>query len=271
MRYSSSNQIARSTHLIILLMVLTLVGCASNRSPTSLSRSPSPAQSTVSPTPSPTQPIVDPTPTAAARSAAVKARELGLEYQDQGQYEEAIATFQKAVDLDPQNVTGFVILGWTQHLVEQDVAATQTLKQALAIDSKHVPALNALGIVYLVRGDLQAAIATHTLAAQLKPEDEIAYYNLSLAYHRLKQYDQAIENAKTAAQLEPENPHPWVALAIGQWGKGNSAAAQDAFREAINVDARYTDAGELSYLKQAGFSPEQIQVTQQILAEMPSI
>jgi tetratricopeptide (TPR) repeat protein len=249
-----------------------LVGCVNNRSPASLERSPRPVQSTVFLTPSPTRPLtVDPTPTAAARSAAAKARELGLEYQNQGRYEEAIATFQKAVSLDPQNLTGYVILGWTQHLAGQEVAATQALKQALAVDSKHVPALNALGIVYLVKGDLQAAIATHTLAAQLKPQNEIAYYNLSLAYHRLKQYDPAIENAKTATHLEPENPHPWVALAIGQWGKGNSVAAQAAFREAINLDARYTDPGELFDLKQAGFSPEQIQVTQQILAEMHSI
>jgi len=170
MRYSSGNLVARSPHLIILLMALTLVGCVNNRSPASLARSPNPSQSKFL-TPSPTRPAtVEPTPTAAARSAAAKARELGLEYQKQGQYEEAIAIFQKAVDLDPQNSTGFVILGWTQHLAEQEIAATQTLRQALAIDSKHVPALNALGIVYLVRGDLQAAIATHTLAAQLKPK-----------------------------------------------------------------------------------------------------
>jgi tetratricopeptide (TPR) repeat protein len=275
MRYSVGNPIARSPTLFILLTALMLVGCVSNRAPTSLtslSRSPSPAKSTVFLTPSPTRPLtVDPAPTAAARSAAAKARELGLEYQDQGRYEDAIATFQKSVSLDPQNVTGYVILGWTQHLVGQEIAATQTLKQALAIDPKHVPALNALGIVYLVQGDLQTAIATHTLAAQLKPKNEIAYYNLSLAYHRLKQYDQAIENAEIATHLEPENPHPWVALAIGQWGKGNPAAAQAAFREAINIDAGYTDAGELSYLKQAGFSLEQIQVTQKILAEMPPI
>jgi tetratricopeptide (TPR) repeat protein len=193
-----------------------------------------------------------------------------LEYQAQGRYKEAIATLQKAVSLDPENLTGYVILGWTEHLAEQDVAATQALKQALAMDSQHVPALNALGIVYLVRGDLQAAIETHILAAQLKPQNEIAYYNLSLAYHRLKQYDQAIENATIATQLEPENSHPWVALAIAQRGKGNLAAAQAAFQEAITIDAQYTDVGELSDLKQAGFSPEQIQVTQQLLAEMRS-
>jgi hypothetical protein len=37
------------------------------------------------------------------------------------------------------------------------------------------------------------------------------------------------------------------------------------------MDAGYTDAGELTYLEQAGFSPEQIQAAQQILAEMPSL
>ena len=48
----------------------------------------------------------------------------------------------------------------------------------------------------------------------LKPDNEIAFYNLSLALHQLEIYPLAITTANRAAKLEPNNPHPLVAAAI---------------------------------------------------------
>ena len=75
---------------------------------------------------------------------------------------------------------GRVNLGWTQHLAGQENAAAQSLLQAIYRDPSSVPAFNALGIVYLVSGKLNAASDCSHLEPQfLQPEDEIAYYNLS--------------------------------------------------------------------------------------------
>ena len=85
------------------------------------------------------------------------------------------------------------------------------LNRAIELDGEYIPALNALGIAYLVNGNIDAAIATHTQAKTLNPENEIAYYNLSLAYQRLPDVDAAIRHANRATELEPYNPHPWGA------------------------------------------------------------
>lgn len=202
-----------------------------------------------------------------AQSAA-EYRQQGLSLRDQERYPEAIAALQKSVELEPENLSGRVLLGWTEHKAGQQAAATTTLLEALQLNPFEVPTLNALGIVYLVDGKLGNAIATHAWAAMLKPTNEIAYYNLSLAFERIQQYDWAIAAAKEAAKLEPNNPHPPVAQAIAHWGNGERQQAQALFQQAIALDPRYTDAIFLTYLDEAGFSTDQIQQAQEVLASL---
>lgn len=197
---------------------------------------------------------------------ASKYRELGLLYQQQQRYPEAIATMKQSVELDPQNIIGRVNLGWTQHLAGQEVASADSLLQAAYRDPYSAPTFNALGIVYLVGGDLTSAVAAHSWAAMLKPDNEIAYYNLSLSCHRLKQYAFAAITANLAAQLEPTNPHPFVALAIAHWDGGEKNLSTKAYRSALNLDSRYSDRAFLGHLKKAGFSQSQIQTAEQVLS-----
>lgn len=203
--------------------------------------------------------------TKAWAQSAVEYRELGLRYREQGRFDEAIASLEQATALEPDNPTGLVMLGWTLHLAEQEQAAAAVLQQALAVEPAHVPALNALGIVYLVNDDLLAAAITHAWAAWLAPDNEIAYYNLSLALQGMGQAEWAIAAAQRAVQLEPDNPHPQVALAIAHWSNEDLAAAQQAYQQAIELDGRYRSDAHLPRLKRAGFSPKQIELSTVVL------
>ncbi len=198
--------------------------------------------------------------------AADEYRQLGLSYRKQERFDEAIAALQQSVSLDPKNIDGRIILGWTQHLAKKDNAAATSLWEAIYRSPTSLQAFNAIGIVYLVRGDLPQSVILHSWAAMLKTDNEIAHYNLSLAYQRLKQYDLAIAYAQKAIELEPNNPHPFVALAITQWTSGDRVGAKKIFRDAIGVDARYRNPDFLNFLNEAGFSNDQIQTAKQVLA-----
>ncbi len=202
----------------------------------------------------------------ADQRAADEYRQLGLSYRKQERFDDAIAALQQSVKLDPQNIDGRIILGWTQHLAKKHDAAATSLWEAIYRSPTSLQAFNAIGIVYLVRGDLPQSVVLHSWAALLKTDNEIAHYNLSLAYQRLKQYDLAIAYAQKAIELEPSNPHPFVALAIAQWTSGDQTGAKKTFRDAIGVDARYRSADFLNFLNEAGFSNEQIQIAKQVLA-----
>jgi len=200
------------------------------------------------------------------KRAADEYRQTGLAYRQQERFDEAIAALQKSVALDPKNLDGRIILGWTQHLAKKDDEAATSLWEAIYLSPTSLQAFNAIGIVYLVRGDLPQSVVLHSWAAILKTDNEIAHYNLSLAYQRLKQYDLAIAYAQKAIELEPNNPHPFVASAIAQWTSGDQTRAKRTFREAIGVDARYRNAEFLNFLNEAGFNSDQIQTAKQVLA-----
>lgn len=202
-------------------------------------------------------------------ASAGEYRQLGLRYRQQGQLTEAIAALEQASQLEPNNSAGLVTLGWTLHLADRDRDAAAVLQQALQIEPAHVPALNALGIVYLVNDDLVAAALTHGWAALLAPDNEIAYYNLSLALQGMEQYDWAIATAQKAVALESDNPHPLVALAIAHWSNNQPEQAEQVYQQAIGLDRRYSSRAHLLGLEQAGFSPEQIELSETVLQAMP--
>ncbi len=202
----------------------------------------------------------------ADKRAAEEYRQMGLAYRRQERFDQAIEALQKSVALDPNNLDGRIILGWTQHLSKKYDDAAMSLWEAIYLSPTSLQAFNAIGIVYLVRGDLPQSVVLHSWAALLKADNEIAHYNLSLAYQRLQQYDLAIAYAQKAIELEPNNPHPFVANAIAQWTSGDQARAKKTFREAIGVDARYRNPEFLNFLNEAGFSNDQIQIAKQVLA-----
>jgi predicted Zn-dependent protease len=93
-------------------------------------------------------------PRAVGSTTAEEYRIQGLTSRQQEKYPEAIAALQKAVDLEPKNISGRVILGWTQHRAGQEEAATQTLTENFYRQPFDVPNLNALGIVHLSQGKI---------------------------------------------------------------------------------------------------------------------
>jgi tetratricopeptide (TPR) repeat protein len=203
-------------------------------------------------------------PSVSAAKTASDYRQLGLLYRQQEQYPKAIQAMEKSVELEPENIMGRVNLGWTLHLAGKQEEAAKALWQVISRKPLFVPAYNALGIVYLVDGNLPATVFVHTWAAILEPNDEVAYYNLSLALHRLQVYSLAILTANRAAVLEPNNPHPLVAAAIAYWDGGDKRTAKKVYQKAINLDSRYNSQACFSNLKQAAFSSAQIQTVDKI-------
>jgi Flp pilus assembly protein TadD len=150
-------------------------------------------------------------PALAASAAAY--RQQGIARRNQGDLPGAIAALQQAVQLEPENLAGRLSLGWTLHLAQEEEEAAEVLEETIWLDPFHPQTFNDLGIIYLVNNDLAAAVLTHNWAVLLQPDNKIAHYNISLAYHRLGYYDWAIAYAETATELKPGNPHPWMTRA----------------------------------------------------------
>lgn len=143
----------------------------------------------------------------------------GKEAMNAKNYDVAVESFQKGVEMDPnQNVI------WA-NLADayMGIAGTKTGADQQAAYDKALEAF-------------QKAIA-------LKPDDPAYHNNYALALARAKKFDEAQAELNKAAQLDPPNAGRYYynlgALLVNS---GQSAAAEGAFQKAIEANPNYADA-----------------------------
>jgi len=108
-----------------------------------------------------------------------------------GRQEDAIRFFNKAVDLDPDNLMAHFYLGWIYEMQGRADEGIAEFKKALAINPNHGGVYNRLAGIYLAKGMLDEAIEAYQKVIALNPYSETAYYGLGIAYHRKDKFAEA--------------------------------------------------------------------------------
>lgn len=104
----------------------------------------------------------------------------------------------------------------------------ELLKQELDISPEHVPALGAIALEYLKRGDAASAKPWARKAVQLAPGDFVTHVAWGRVLFELEDLPAAIRELELAVQLAPDSPHARFALANAYVRAGRK---QDADRE----------------------------------------
>ncbi|MGX9728736.1 MAG: tetratricopeptide repeat protein [Candidatus Electronema sp. VV] len=135
----------------------------------------------------------------ANKEAAAAARHLGaLAYMNDTKA--ALAAYQKAVQLDPDNADGWIWLGNLLERTEELAQAEEAFRKALALSKAHQEqawAYGGLGIVYLKHGELDKAEEMHrkslALHEALGSMEKMAgnYGNLGSVYLKRGELDKA--------------------------------------------------------------------------------
>jgi tetratricopeptide (TPR) repeat protein len=134
-------------------------------------------------------------------------------------YSAAVDAFQKGTELDAnQNV---IWANLAEAYVGESGAKTGPDKQAA----------------------LEKASEAYSKAIALKPEIAGYHNNYGLTLARMKKFDQAQEELNKAASLDPTNAaHYYYNLGAVYVNDGQSAAAEAAFKKAIDTDPTFADA-----------------------------
>jgi len=184
----------------------------------------------------PTQIPPTPTPVATPTLSAADHIDLGLDYLDQGQFDEAIAAFEAAIRLDPDDALAHYNLGRIYYLQDQMEQAAAAFEEAIQIDPEMAEAHTNLGAVYRAQGKTEEAIAACETAIQLDPNDDMAHYNLALAYYDLEQLDQAVAAYGAALRINPENADAHYNLARAYYEQGKLDEAVVAWKKAAEIE-----------------------------------
>jgi len=167
-------------------------------------------------------------------------KQLAAWYQEQGQIEGAIATYQNATDLLSDDPTSYLELGLLQ-FEAGDIAASQTqFQQAVALDttpktyqaiqnlytSKLAPSRAAFSLLYLLEqaqpktlhayqilidfyediGDTSQKASILQLAVEAMPENDEAIASLADTFYESSEVEESIPLYRRAVTLRPENP-----------------------------------------------------------------
>jgi tetratricopeptide (TPR) repeat protein len=137
----------------------------------------------------------------------------GRSYLENRQYDQAINDFTKALEIcpDTDKDTQFAIIesrGNSYHALNKKDAAINDFSGAIALNPLH----KNIKYVYTNRGwvwqskeDYEKAIKDYYAALANDPAFAPAYYGRASAYYKSGNLPRAIEDAKEALRLEPEN------------------------------------------------------------------
>jgi len=128
---------------------------------------------------------------------------MGNVYHDLGCYNEAIAEFQRAIELDPKSDIAYTGLARVHLLLGQNHEAIASYQRAIELDSsdKH-RALDhrGLGNTYHSMGRHDEAIAAYHPAIELDPKSAIAQISLAACYRKTGREAELTELVKIAGE-----------------------------------------------------------------------
>ena len=135
--------------------------------------------------------------------ALTAALAAGRERARSGVWDDARRLFERALELDPQNVDARNSLGLVTERQGDATTARDHYDKALAIDAGYTPAILNLASVRMQMGELAAAVALFSRAVTLAPGSYEAYNGLGIAMARLGRNDEAEAAFRRALAIDP--------------------------------------------------------------------
>jgi tetratricopeptide (TPR) repeat protein len=124
-------------------------------------------------------------------------------WHDKGDQDKAIADFNKAIQLNPNDAVAYSNRGLAWNKKGDQDKAIADFNKAIQLNPNFSIAYNYRGIALYKKGYLDKAIADFNKAIQLNPNDAVAYNHRGLAWYKKGDLDKAIADFNKAIQLNP--------------------------------------------------------------------
>ncbi|XP_038062484.1 tetratricopeptide repeat protein 12-like [Patiria miniata] len=180
-------------------------------------------------------------------------------------FTEAMEDCRTALQLEPKKVKALVHLGKAQQGLKDYEAAVRTYKEILKIDEKYekmvadnvkraqeadaseraekrkaeATVLKDQGNQAFNKGDYIRAIKLYTQGLERLKDFVVLYTNRAQAYNKLEKFTEAMEDCRTALQLEPNNVKALLHLGKAQQGLKDYEAAVTTYQEILKIDKKY--------------------------------
>ncbi|MEG4282183.1 CHAT domain-containing protein, partial [Microcoleus sp. A006_D1] len=143
-----------------------------------------------------------------------------------GKYEEAIASYDKALEIKPDKHEAWYNRGIALRNLGKYEEAIASYDKALEIKPDKHEAWNNRGLALYKLGKFEEAIASYDKALEFKPDDHEAWYNRGIALYNLGKFEEAIASYDKALEIKPDFHEAWI-------NRGNTVASAPRYNHLI--------------------------------------
>lgn len=161
---------------------------------------------------------------------------LGIIFWKQGRPGEAISSFRSAIAADPNDAYSYYNLAnmlQGQGRMDEAIASYQ---RAIAINPNYAEAHNNLGNLLQEQGRLDEAISSYRSAIAADPNDAYSHYNLGNVLQEHGRADEAMASYRSAIAINPGYMEAYNSLGYMLQQQGKIDEAIDAYQKALEKD-----------------------------------
>ena len=168
----------------------------------------------------------------------------GLMKSEEGDFNGAIAEFNRLIELNPKDAIAYYNRGLLEANKRDFDRAIADFNRAIQLSPKFARAFNDRGSIKVAMREIDGATADFSRAIQLSPQFVQAYMNLGSVKAYSGDLDEAIANFNQAVQLDPDSVEAFENLGSAKARKGDLEGAIADYDQAIQLDPKNFDAFE---------------------------
>ena len=162
---------------------------------------------------------------------------IAMQQQYAGKYQEALESFSKAVQIDPNFAEGYAGMAAMSENLGKREDAERYIKLAMQHEDRmpERERSRTRGLYYAKMGDWQKCVDEYTQLVSRYPADRVGHVNLGICYAQLRNIPKAIEESKRGVELVPKGAQPRLNLAFYSSLGGDFQAGEREARAALEL------------------------------------
>jgi Flp pilus assembly protein TadD len=167
---------------------------------------------------------------------------LGVVLFEKGQVDEAVAQYQKALEINPNYLAAHYNLGNALFRKGQQDEAIAEYQKALEINPNDAEAHINLGNALFQKEELDEAVGQFQKALEINPNDAEAHYDLGNALFQKGQLEEAVAQFQKALEIDPNSFATHYNLGVALFQKGRLDEAIMQFQEVLRLKPDFSPA-----------------------------
>ena len=175
---------------------------------------------------------------------AVHNYSVGMEQQFEGKMEDALKSFTKASELDPNFARAYAGMAAAAGNLGQSQAAETYAKKAIALVDRMTERerYRVRGLYYIRTGNWQKCVEEYTELMKQYPADNIGQNNLATCYGRLLNMSKAMEEAQRAVEIAPKDVMTRMNYSLYACYASEFGSCERGARESLQLNPEYEEA-----------------------------